>query len=635
MKYSDRALGMNRPITRRDFVQGVGALGATAALAGSLSSCDVTPPHEASIYPPAFTGMRGNHDGSFAVAHALGREGKTNWGPVQQVDTLYDLVVVGAGISGLAAACFYRKEKPDARILLLDNHDDFGGHAKRNEFEVNGRMLLVEGGSQYVASPYSYSDLVKSLLHELGVDFSRLVKAADTNFNARHGLSSGYHFYKATWGKAVTVASSHFSRGSRQQNPEMTIEKTVNQFPVSEKAKTELLHLYTIEEDKLPDLSQEEKVAYFKTISYRDFLIKYIGVTEQDVFDFLQDQTRDIGLGIEATDAYLAMTYAGMPGYAATGITTVESDLTGFHMFPDGNASLTRLMVRSLIPEVAPGSSMEDIITARFDYAKLDQSVSEIRLRLNSTVIDASNNPDGKTVNVSYVQGDKTFRVSAKKCVLACNNSMIPYLCPELPQAQKQALSNQVKSPILFTRVAIKNWRAWKEMGLNRVITSGGYHSAVTLQAALSLGDYICPQEPDEPIVVCMYKFPHVNNKGLSAQEQFRMGRHELLTTPFEEIERHIRSELNELLGPYGFDAAEDIEAIIVNRWAHGYAYERGFHSLFDQDYDDPDDERYLHVQGRKPFGNITIANSDAGATAMLESAIDQAHRAVSELHTG
>jgi spermidine dehydrogenase len=250
-------------------------------------------------------------------------------------------------------------------------------------------------------------------------------------------------------------------------------------------------------------------------------------------------------------------------------------------------------------------------------------------------VIDASNNPDGKTVNVSYVQGDKTFRVSAKKCVLACNNAMIPYLCPELPQAQKQALSNQVKSPILFTRVAIKNWRAWKEMGLNRVVTSGGYHSVITLQRALSLGDYICPQGPDEPIVVCMYKFPHVNNKGLSAQEQFRMGRHELLTTPFEEMERHIRSQLNELLGPYGFDAAEDIEAIIVNRWAHGYAYERGFHSLFDQDYDDRDDERYLHVQGRKPCGNITIANSDAGASAMLESAIDQAHRAVSELHTG
>ncbi|MBT6209332.1 MAG: hypothetical protein HOI35_04860 [Woeseia sp.] len=114
--------------------------------------------------------------------------------------------------------------------------------------------------------------------------------------------------------------------------------------------------------------------------------------------------------------------------------------------------------------------------------------------------------------------------------------------------------------------------------------------------------------------------------------EQFRAGRHELLSTPFDVIERQIRAELDELLGGAGFNAAEDIEAIIVNRWAHGYAYTRNFHSLFDQDYEDPNDPRYPHVHARKPFGQISIANSDAGANAMVEEAIEQAHRAVNEL---
>lgn len=622
---------MDRPITRRDFVNGALVTGAGAVMLGALSSCGRATVDEPSVYPPSFTGMRGNHDSSFTVAHALGREGKTDWGPVQDVDDQYDLVIVGAGISGLAAACFYKKEKPDARILLLDNHDDFGGHAKRNEFEVNGRTFLTNGGSMLLSSPYSYSDVVKNLLNDLGVDFSRLVKSVDGEFYTRHGLYSAFHFNKGKWGSSVTVGASLSFSFMGPENPNISAQEMTDQFPVSEEAKQELLHLFTIEEDQLPDLSQEEKIAYFKKISYRDFLIHHIGVTEQEVFDFLQDQTADIGLGIEATDTYLAMTYAGMPGWAATGIEThKEEDLTGFHMFPDGNASLTRLMVRSLIPDVAPGNTMEDVVMARFDYSKLDQSSSDVCLRLNSTVTNTSN--DGNGVTISYVSNEKAYRVKAKKCVLACNNAIIPYICPELPDEQKEALSNQVRQPIFYNRVLVKNWQAWKKMGIMDVSAPGGYHTSINLQTAMNLGGYTCSQEPDEPIIICMYKYHHVNNEGLTAQEQYRMGRHELLATPFEDIERHIRTELDELLGKHGFNAAEDIEAIFVNRWAHGYAYTQNFHTLFDQDYDDPDDERYPHVKGRKLVGNITIANSDSGAEAMLESAIDQAYRAVSEL---
>ena len=403
-------------------------------------------------------------------------------------------------------------------------------------------------------------------------------------------------------------------------------------------SKKELLHVFTTEEDQFPDLSEKEKKAYLNGISYRDFLIDHLAVTEQEVFDFFQDQTLDSGLGIEANSAFSAMTYSSLPGLKATGLPEQDAPYGDtLYKFPDGNATIPRLMVRSLIPAAAPGNTMEDVVMARFDYAKLDQTGSKVRLRLNSTVTNVVNDSTKKGVALTYVQDNKAYLIKAKQCVLACNNAIIPYICPELPTTQKEALANQVRQPILFTRVVVKNWHAWNKMGLGKVVTPGGYHTYTYLPEPLNIGGYKYSQNPEEPNFIYLHKYlfhkyPHVNNEGLSAQDQYRAGRYELLATPFEEIERHVRTELDELLGGAGFNAAEDIEAIIVNRWAHGYAYSRGSHSLFDQDYEDPNDPRYANVQARKPMGEISIACSDAGAMAMLEEAIEQAYRAVNEL---
>ena len=207
---------------------------------------------------------------------------------------------------------------------------------------------------------------------------------------------------------------------------------------------------------------------------------------------------------------------------------------------------------------------------------------------------------------------------------------MIPYLCPELPVSQREALANQVKSPILYTNVALRNWQSWKKMGIGAVLSPGSYHIAASLDFPVSLGDYSFSGGPDEPVVVHMERFPHVNNQGLTAQEQHRRGQQELLTTPFETIELNVREQLASMLGEGGFDPATDITGITVNRWAHGYGY---FYSpLFDTVYEDDDDERYPHMRARKPFGRITIANADAAAGASLGAAVEQGHRAVTEL---
>jgi spermidine dehydrogenase len=616
---------MDRPISRRDLLHGMGAL-AVSSLVPGRALADPRLALEraggaAAGYPPALTGMRGSHLGSFEVAHQLTRDGRRDWGAIQEPDSdLYDLVVVGGGISGLAAAHFYRTQQPKARILILDNHDDFGGHAKRNEFQVGGRTLIGYGGSETLQEPSSYSEIVKGLLRDLGVEIKRFEKAFDQDFFKRHGLGNGMHFNQEKWGVDRTVP--------------LYKAETVAQIPISDAAKAEFLRLLTTQKDQIPHVPAYAKRKYLSSISYRDFLSRHLGITEPEVFALLQDMPMDIGLGIEATPAYAALNYAELPGWDAAGLPNDEEEYEPYiHHFPDGNASIARLLVRKMIPAAAPGNTMEDIVTARFDYSRLDQVDSPVRLRLDSTVTKVQHDGDPKSakrVSISYVRDGQAFRVQARGCVLACYNSIIPYLCPELPNLQREALAYQVKTPILHTNVALRNWRAWKKMGIGSVVCPGSYHLAAGLDFPVSLGDYSYSGGPDKPVVVRMWRYPHVNNQGLTAQEQHRRGRHELLSTPFETIERNVRTQLTSILGEAGFDPATDIMGITVNRWAHGYAY--WYNPLFDTVYDDYEDERYPHVRARKRFGRISIANSDAAANAMLEAAVEQAHRAITEL---
>jgi spermidine dehydrogenase len=286
-----------------------------------------------------------------------------------------------------------------------------------------------------------------------------------------------------------------------------------------------------------------------------------------------------------------------------------------------------------MITAVAPGKTMEDVVKARFDYSKLDEAKSPVRLRLNSTAVRVEHDGDPKSakrVRVSYVRGGHAYRVQARSCVLACYNMMIPHLCPELPGLQRESLALQVKTPILYTNVALRNWQAWKKLGVGAVLSPGSYHIDAMLDFPVSLGDYQFAKGPDDPTVVHMEGFFHQANMGLTPRDQHRLGRYALLSTPFETIERSIRSQLAGMLGAGGFDPARDIEGITVNRWAHGYAYFPN--PLFDPIYENRNDERYSHMRGRKPFGRIAIANSDSAAMAMLEAAIQQGHRAVTEL---
>jgi len=620
---------MPNTISRRDFLSGT-ALVITGGLA-PLAQLRAAPER---YYPPVLTGLRGSHPGSFEVAHQVGREGRSFDMSGRAVEESFDLVVVGGGISGLAAAWFYREAHgPDARILILDNHDDFGGHAKRNEFRVDGRLLLGYGGTESLQSPKAlFSQTVNRTLRSLGVDLRRWDTAYDRKLYGSLGLSEGVFFDRETFGTdklVVGIGSLSVPDSVPSGVRTVPIEAVVAEFPLSEDARARLVALFKQPKDYLAGKSKAEKIAHLKKISYRDYLRKDAGLGDEAV-KYFDGATKDLlAMAPDITPAMEAL-IVRYPGFAGLGLGDQEEeglDEPYIYHFPDGNASIARLLVRSLIPAVAPGHDMDDVVLADFDYARLDVDGAPVRLRLNSTAVAVSNaRAKGGPVDIGYLRSGALHRVQAKQCVLACYNMIIPHIMPELPEAQKHALSLGVKLPLVYANVAIRNWHAFVNLGIDKIYSPYGYFSNVKLDYPVSLGGYRNPRDPSEPVLVHMVHVPLTPNQGLSNVQQFRLGRQVLLDTPFEEFERQITSQLDRMLGPGGFKSARDIAAITVNRWPHGYAYDAN--TLFDPQTAGPSP----YVIGRKRCGRVAIANSDAGWNAYTHEAIDQAWRAINEL---
>jgi spermidine dehydrogenase len=621
----DRELGMYTDIGRRDFLNGVGVAIGASLLPSPLEATGAGAQDMPGYYPPAFQGMRGSHPGSFETGHLAWAGAK--WRGDDTGET-YDLVVVGGGISGLAAAYFYRQaEGRNARILILDNHDDFGGHAKRNEFQIADRKIIGYGGTMLLEAPGGYPVTAKRLIRELGIETRRFYKYFDQRLYRSLGLSRGLFFDEETFG------SDHLAVG------DLVDPSVLEHAPISEKARADLVRLFRDDDHYLQEIPADERLALLENIDYRTYLRDYAGMHD-DVLKVMLSAPRSVWA--VNSDVYPARNAwsGGYPGFGDLDLGVTSYDREGdqqepniFH-FPDGNATVARLLVRDLIPDAAPGDGMEDIVTARFDYSELDAADSATRIRLNSTVVRArhANDDLSKPVEVTYVRDGEAYVVEAKKVVMACYNAFIPRLCPEMPQSQKSALMNCVRAPLVYSNVLIRNWNSFAELGIHTVNCPGSYHHRVSLDYPVSIGDYQCARSPREPIVLHLTRVPGEPGNP-SANEQFKAGKRDLLETSFQTFERKIRDQLNRILAPGGFDAARDVAAITVNRWPHGYAYTHDPES--DRIAFEPDTwpvEKRHWETGSRSFGNISIAGTDAASNAMTESAIEEAYRAVGEL---
>jgi spermidine dehydrogenase len=664
---SDRSLGLDRDISRRDFLNGV------AMVAGSLTIPDaavaaggdamqavgaVATPDETYPYPPMRTGIRGLAPGSFIAAHHLRDTHKVDLGSAEHTGETYDLVVVGGGLSGLAAAHFFHKcLGPGARVLILDNNDDVGGHARRNEFHYRGHTLVVNGGTYDIESPARYNQWAREILDDIGVDLPRYVKANEANerLYASMGLRLGYFFDRESWGGDDRLVvqprdSGDWPTSFAGDSQPLFTDDFLQPMPLPEEAKRGLKRLQSATQpDLLAGLSQTEKLLRLARMSFEDYLLKVVRLDPQ-AYWFYRNYGRTVfGTGADVMPALFAWAM-GAPGFQGLKLDPLPRGLLadlagGMHgrqrpgggdvHFPDGNATLVRLLLRKLVPGAVPGTTQEDVGVARVDYAMLDRPGNSTRIRLNRTVLNVRHDGDpasASEVIVSYSpaasSSGKLYDVRARYCIMANWNMMIPYVVPELPKEQKAALAYNVKAPLVYTTVFLRNWKAFEKLGIQSVRSPTMYHSRLWLPEPVDLGELRHSAHPRDPIALSLTRYPVF--PGHARKDQYRMGRAELLGTSFETFERNIREQLVRVLGPGGFDPRNDILGIMVNRWCHGYSYT--YSSLYDpMDWVFTETQQRACVRARQPFGRISVANSDAAASPHTDAAFLTAHWAVEQ----
>ena len=605
-------------IKRRDFING-----SAVAIAGSLSGAfpDVSESSESSTYPPALTGLRGSHPGSNAVAHQQAWGGGLKADQVRNTGEQYDLVVVGAGLSGLAAAVFYRQQHgPDKKILILDNHDDFGGHARRNEHVIDGKTLITYGGSQTLVEPRAADPVIRQLFTDIGVDLFRFDTAFDQGFYGRHGLSANTYFNARHFGRDAVVQHpfcNYYNYIEGLPGAAVSDEQAVAAAPLSAEGKAQLLRVLKGGLHLL-DVPTEELKDYLYNRNYFDYLKHTLGVSDPGVLRMARHSGIDwSSAGTELLSIGEAQE-CGALGFAP--VATYDAEHPYIHHFPDGNAGVARTLVQYLIPEVAEGGNAESLVNARFAYPQLDRDGQATQVRLESTVVDVHHRggtDNAEDVVVRYVKDGETLEVSATHAVMACYNVMIPHIVTDLPSHQADALRQQMKSPLIYTTAGLRNWRAFKEQGIGLAMCPGNMHQTLFMDFPVSLGGYEYTQTPDDPCVIQMISCPYSEEVGKPRADQYKEARYRMLGRQFSDYESEVRAHLSGMLSSKHFDFDRDVASLTVNRWAHGYTVAGPGNSV---------------AIGRQPHGRVTIANSDSAPAADAIAAMEMGIRAVGEL---
>lgn len=430
-KHKKEHYKMKDKITRRDFINGT--LMATGAFIVPFGCTTVINKLNPLYYPPALTGLRGSHAGSNTHAHSRAWNKKSDWGTTTKLKEEYDLIVVGGGISGLSAAYFFQQQHgKDKKVLILNNHDDFGGHAKRNEHTIDGKLRLGHGGSQSIEEAKDLSNVVRTLFKDLGIELERFNTAYDKDFYKRNNLGAVTYFNKETFGEDKVVKHPYcnypnYIEGIIMEG-KLSNKDAVEQAPLSAKGKEQLLRVLNggLHEIDVPKTELED---YIRSHSYFDYLKNNLGVDDPGVLRMARHSAID--WWHTGTDLMSIETAKSCSALGFTPKAIYNKEDPNIYHFPDGNASIARALVKKMIPDVAEGNSMEDLVLSKFKYAELDKSKNAARIRLNSTVVNVQHDGDpidSNEVLVDYVNNNKLYQVKGKNVVMACYNMMIPHI---------------------------------------------------------------------------------------------------------------------------------------------------------------------------------------------------------------
>jgi len=625
---------MDECITRRDFL-GSMLLASGAALLESVT------PAKLLAEKDEFTGYGGVGEYSTSNGNTLEvlesghtiRYGIYDRLPKDILDTgeTYDCVIVGGGISGLAAALFFQRQaRPAMTCLVLENHPVFGGEAKQNEFLVDGKRLIAHQGSAIYQLPYPNSFLAH-FYDSIGLKAPKLeyqkwagpwpeMPLSRTPYEAV-GLEHGQYgfWFGARFGRTP---------GMWLVDP---VGKRLQGAPVSEAIRTEWLRWLTgtpLHGDRFEDPKEEgDSISrYLDSITLEQHYAERFGLSRDTIRTFLSPvEGGGSGLGPDALSAY--------SDYAYEMLHPLRDQASGTdQMFPGGNTTIARLMVKSLIPAAIGGpQSVEGVTRNTVNFSALDTSQTHTRIRLSSTAVVVQHDGEpskANSVTIVYLKDGKLHRVRARSAVLAGGSWTSRHIVRDLPETHRKAYSEFYRSPCMMANVAVRNWRFLHKLGISgcRWFEGIGNYMEVRKLALTGVGDSTI--NPDSPIVLSLkvlYSYP-----GYSAEEQGNRGRGEMLGTSFRDYERQIRDQFTEMFAGSGFDAQRDIAGIILNRWGHAYlSPQPGF--FFGSDGRPAPRE----ILRNRPFGRIAFANTDLAGAMDHRYSILEANRAMNQLLDG
>lgn len=615
-----RLLGMDLPITRRDFLNAA-LLGAGAALLdlpAPLALCAGTPDWDGFGGVGDYAASHGNVESVVRAGHGL-RDGLYDAAPPDAAATgeVFDLVVVGGGLSGLGAAFqFSRAAGETQRCLVLDNQPVVGGEAKRNEFIVDGhRLIAPQGSNSFVvldepggagAEIYSALGVPRRFSYRQAAEEVKALRFDQTNYGFMlwhdAALSVGYFFDAPSGGAAQRWTVDLWRRG-------------LDSAPFSPKARQDLR---AWRQGPLLPAGERPVGPRLDALTYKEYLEKVLGL-DPAVTKFVDPILAvSMGLGSDVVSAYGAY-LIGMPGFEAAGTELRRSDRE-WHSFPGGNDGFVRFLLKRLIPASLRGKDgFDDILNQPIDVTALDTPGGRVRIRTGATVVRVEHEGAGQ-VRVTYVKDGKAYILKARGVVMASGSWTSRRAVRDLPEELRAAYGAFHRSPVMVANVALGNWRFLARLGITACRWFEGFGFSCNIRRPMLVGDYRPPLHPDSPAVLTFYVpffYP-----GAPLRAQGARGRTELLSTSYAEYEAQIREQMVRLFGSAGFDPRRDIRGIILNRWGHAYVNPQpGF--FFGGD-GRPAPREVL----RRGFGRVAFANADLNGHQHWVAAVGEGMRA-------